>query len=428
MKRYFKYIKIPAVILLLCYVLLGCVSQEDGNSEKEITLVFKHGKIAGDPRSLKALLKKFEKFHPGIKIKDEVLPASTDEQHQFYVINLEGKSPDFDVISMDVIWVQEFAKARWIRDLTSVFGPEEIADFFPGPIKAISYKGKIFAIPWYIDAGVLYYRKDLLEKYGFLPPKTWHQLVDTASTIIKKEKNIYGFIWQGKQYEGLVCNVLEYLWGNGGSVFKNGKLTIYSKENTKALRFIKDLIFEYKVSPKLVITATEETTRHIFGKGKAVFMRNWPYAWHIFEREDSLLRGKVDICPLPSFPDYESASVLGGWQLGINRYSKHPEEAEELIKFLTSPGAQKTLALTVGYKPPRRSLYHDRDFIKKQPFIAGLYDIFMKVRPRPVSPYYVMITQIMQPEFSAAISGIKTPEAALKSISKQIDYLLKLEE
>lgn len=416
------------VILFLCYVLLSCVSQEGENSTREITLVFKHGKIAGDSRPLKTLLKKFQKSHPGIDIKDEILPASTDEQHQFYVINLEGKSADFDVISMDVIWVQEFAKAGWIRDLTSVFSSQEIADFFPGPIRAVSYKGKIFAIPWYIDAGVLYYRKDLLEKYGLSPPKTWYQLVDIASTITKKEKDTYGFIWQGKQYEGLVCNVLEYLWGNGGSVLKNGEVTIYSKENAKALKFIKDLIFKYKVSPRLVITATEEATRHIFGKGKAVFMRNWPYAWHIFEREDSLVKGKVGICPLPSFQDHESASVLGGWQLGINRYSNHPKEAEKLIKFLTSPEAQKTLALTVGYRPPRRSLYHDADLIKREPFIAGLYDIFMKVRPRPVSPYYVMITQIMQPEFSAAISGIRTPEAALKSISKQIDYLLKLEE
>lgn len=427
MEEVFKNMKSIFIVILLFCLLWSCASQRDRDSKK-ITLVFKHGKIAGDPRPLKTLLKKFERFHSGIDIKDEVLPASTDEQHQFYVINLEGKSADFDVISMDVIWVQEFAKAGWVRNLKSVFSPEEIADFFPGPIKAASHKGKIFAIPWYIDAGVLYYRKDLLEKYGFSPPKTWYQLVDIASAIIKEEKGIYGFIWQGKQYEGLVCNVLEYLWGNGGTVFKNGGLSIYSKENTKALKFVRDLIFRYKVSPRLVITATEETTRHIFGKGKAVFMRNWPYAWHIFEREGSLVKGKVGICPLPSFPGCDSASVLGGWQLGINRYSKHPREAERLIKFLTSPEAQKALALTIGYKPPRKSLYHDPDLMKREPFIAGLYDIFMKARPRPVSPYYTMITQIMQPELSAAISGIKDPEAALKSISRQIDYLLKLEE
>jgi len=421
MKRYLL------IILLLSCVLLSCAQKGDKDS-KEITLVFKHGKIAGDPRPLRALLERFEESYPGIKVKDETLPSSTDEQHQFYVINLEGKCKDFDVISMDVIWVQEFARAGWIRDLSSVFGQEEMADFFPGPIRAVTYKGRVFAIPWYIDAGILYYRKDLLEKYGLLPPKTWYQLVDIASTIIKKERGIYGFIWQGKQYEGLVCNVLEYMWGNGGGVFKDGRLSIYSKENIEALRFIRDLIFKYKVSPRLVTTATEEVTRHIFGKGRAVFMRNWPYAWHIFEREGSVVKGKIGICPLPSFPGFQSASVLGGWQLGINRYSKHPKEAEKLVKFLTSPYAQKALALSIGYKPPRRSLYCDPELIEKSPFIARLYNIFLRARPRPVTPYYMMIAQIMQPEFSAVISGIKEPKAALRSINRQIDYLLRLEE
>lgn len=408
-------------------MIIGCTKSGDGKKDV-VTIIFKHGKIAGDPDPFNRLIKRFEQDNPGIKVKDETLPATTDEQHQFYVINLEGRSSDFDVLSMDVIWVPEFARAGWLRDLSNMLSEKDKADFFPGPMQAVTYKYRVYAIPWYIDAGVLYYRKDLLEKYGFSPPQTWQELVKIAQFIISREDGLYGFIWQGKQYEGLVCNALEYLWSNEGDVLKDGKAVIDSPENIYALSFMRDLIAKYKITPPLVTTAIEEPTRHIFGSGKAVFMRNWPYAWNIFEKEGSPVRGKVGVAPLPSFRKGISASTLGGWQLGINRYSKHPDAAERFVKFLSTEEAQKTLSITIGYKPSRKSLYKDRDLIKEQPFIAGLYEIFLNARPRPVSPYYMMMSQVLQPEFSAAISGIKTPEESLKSAQRQIEHILKAEE
>ena len=410
--------------LCLSFLLLSCTSSVE---DKTVTLVFKHGKIAGDPELFRQLLDRFEKENPGIKLRDETLPASTDEQHQFYAINLEGKSADFDVLSMDVIWVPEFARAGWLRDLTDILPQGKRKDFFPGPMEAVTYKNTVYAIPWYIDAGVLYYRKDLLDKYKFGAPKTWQELVKTARYITAREKGMYGFIWQGKQYEGLVCNVLEYLWSNGGDVLKDGRCVINSPENVQALGFMRELITKYKVTPDLVTTSIEEPTRRIFGDGKAVFLRNWPYAWNIFENEGSFIKGKVGVSTLPSFPGHESASTLGGWQLGINKYSRHPEAAEKLIRFLTSEDSQKRLALTIGYKPTLKSLYNDRDLISEQPFTVSLYDIFMKARPRPVSPYYMNMTQVMQSEFSAAISGIRTPKEALDSAQKQITHILEAE-
>jgi multiple sugar transport system substrate-binding protein len=205
-------------LIILCLILFaGCIKAEDRGAALNV-IVFKHGKIAGDTELFRQLLDRFEKENPDIKVNDETLPASTDEQHQFYAINLEGKSSDFDVLSMDVIWVPEFARAGWLRDISHLLPLKEREEFFPGPMDAVTYKGKVYAIPWYIDAGLLYYRKDLLKKYGFSPPKTWQELVETAQQITAKEKDIYGFIWQGKQYEGLVCNVLEYFWSNGGDV------------------------------------------------------------------------------------------------------------------------------------------------------------------------------------------------------------------
>lgn len=399
---------------LVCLVVFGCKgnSPDDG----DVNIVFKHGKIAGDPEAFRALLDGFELLNPGIKVTDETLPASTDEQHQFYAINLEGGSIDFDVLAMDVIWVQEFAMAGWIRELEETFPPSEREAFFSGPVEAVTYRAKAYAVPWYIDAGLLYYRKDLLDKYGFVPPRTWQQLVSIATVVTGKEENLYGFIWQGKQYEGLVCNVLEYMWSGGGGILDEGRVRALTDANVKALEFMKDLIFKHGVTPGLVRTSIEEPTRHIFGSGKALFMRNWPYAWNIFDREGSKVRGKVGVAPLPAFEGHDSASTLGGWQLGVNSNSTHPEEAARLIKYLTSYGVQKRLALEVGYKPSRRALYDDEELKSAEPFISSLRDVFESARPRPITPFYMMITQVLQPEFSAVISGLKTPEEALKAI------------
>ncbi len=421
-------IHLIGLALLWCMSSLGCTERTpppDDNQGKIV--VFKHGKISADPLLFKAILDRFEALNPGITVKDETLPASTDEQHQFYAIHLEAEGSDFDVLSMDVIWVPEFARAGWVRDLSHLLPEEERAEFFPGPIEAVTHEGRLYAVPWYIDAGLLYYRKDLLERHGLPPPQTWHQLVASAHHVTAREKNLYGYLWQGKQYEGLVCNVLEYFWSNGGDVLRAGRLVVDCQENVEAISFMRDLVGVQRITPPLVTTAVEETTRHLFGNGKALFMRNWPYAWNIFEREGSPLRGKVGMAPLPAFPGMESASTLGGWQLGINRYSRRLEAAERLVSFLTSAEVQKTLALTIGYKPTRKTLYQDPELIGRLPFIGSLHDIFMKARPRPVSPYYMMMTQVMQAEFSSILSGIKTPEAGLGSAQRQIEHILGAE-
>lgn len=415
-----------AVLLLLGALGQGCQQEPSRTARTEQTIVFKHGKIAGDPGSFQKLLRRFERENPGLLVKDETLPASTDEQHQFYVVNLESKSADFDVFALDVIWVPEFARAGWLRELTPLLAPGEHQEFFPGPILAVTLHKKMFAIPWYVDAGVLYYRKDLLEKYNRSVPETWQELVETAREVTRKEKKIYGYVWQGKQYEGLVCNVLEFIWSNGGDILTaNGEPVINSAQNAAALSFMRDLIFRFGVTPPLVTTAIEEPTRQLFGSGRALFMRNWPYAWTIFNAAGSPVYGKVGVAELPSFPGRQKASTLGGWQLGINRYSRRPQAAEKLVRFLTSPSAQKELALGVGYKPARKTLYKDPDLLLEQPDLAVLFPVFMKARPRPVTPYYMLITSVLQPEFSAAISGIKEPAAALASAQKQVARIVE---
>jgi len=411
-------------VTLCAALLVGGCSEPPAGADKTVTLVLKHSKLFGDPDPFDRLLAQFEQGHPNVRVKREVLPSSSDEQHQFYAINLQAKSADFDVFALDVIWVAEFARAGWLRDLSHRLPPEARSAFFPGPLAAVTYQGRIYALPWFIDAGLLYYRKDLLNKYGYPPPRTWDELVQSARAIMAKEPELYGYVWQGKQYEGLVCNALEVLWSHGGEVLHDGRVVLDSGENRKGLTLLRDLI-QTQISPALVTTATEEPAREIFGRGKAVFMRNWPYAWRLFEREGSPVRGKVGVAVLPHAAGQASAATLGGWQLGVNQYSRHPEEAEQLAQFLTSEAAQKAIALAYGFSPPRKGLYKDSELIAAQPFLKDLYKVFERARPRPVTPYYVAISQVMQTEFSAAIAGIKSPEAALADGQRTIEDILR---
>lgn len=413
-----------AALYCAAVLTVGC-DQGSEKASQPVTLVLKHSKLFGEPAPLDALVAQFERENPGVAVRRETLPSASDEQHQFYAINLQAQSTDFDVFALDVIWVAEFARAGWLRDLSHLLPLEARHDFFSGPMQAVTYENRIYALPWFIDAGLLYYRKDLLAAHSLSPPRTWEELIQAAAIITSREPELYGFIWQGKQYEGLVCNALEHLWSNGGEVLREGRLVLDSAQNRAALGFMHALIADHGVSPPFVTTLTEEPAREIFGRGKAVFLRNWPYAWRLFERPGSPVQGTVGISVLPHFAGGASAATLGGWQLGVNRYSRHPAEAERLAHFLTSAEAHKALALAYGLSPPRRSLYRDAGLVAAQPFLTELYAVFEHARPRPVSASYIAISQVLQAEFSAAVTGIKSPQAALASGQRQIERILQ---
>lgn len=382
-------------------------------------IVFNHGKLSGDPQILSDILREFEQSHPGVTVRDEVLPSSTDQQHQFYAINLEGNSVSFDLLAADVIWVQEFAKAGWIQPVDHVLPASEREAYVAGAIEAATFKEQLYAIPWYLDAGVLFYRRDLLDRYGFVPPNTWPELAHITRAILDREQDpdLTGFLWQGKQYEGLVCVALEFIRGHGGTLM--GERTTESEE---ALGFLRGLVKD-GLSPSFVATADEEATRHLFGAGRAIFMRNWPYAWALFQGGSSPVRGKVGLAPLPSFPGHGSVSTLGGWMLAVPQRASHPREAGELLRYLTSSAIQIRIALALGYLPARRDLYREPSLLETKPWLAELAPVFLGAKPRPVTPYYLMISQVLQPDFSAVVVGLKTPAEALDSVQRQIERM-----
>jgi len=409
-------------LLLFCAALgLGCTQAGDRQQIPNTVLLFKHGPLSGNGAVLSELLRAFEQGHPGVIVREELLPSSSDRQHQYYAMNLDGGRAPFDLLGVDTIWVQEFAKAKWISPLDAYLPLAEREQFFSGPIQAATFEGRLYAVPWYIDAGVLYYRRDLLERHGVAPPTTWPDLVLAAQLILDAEGDprLAGFVWQGKQYEGLVCVALEVLRSNGSDLWGGDRARAEA-----GLQFLRETVAGHRITPVSVGMADEESTRQLFGSGRALFMRNWPYAWPLFQQEGSLVRGKVGIAPLPSFPGYPSAPVLGGWMLAAPQASPHQQEVGELIRFLTSPDAQRLVALEMGYNPTRRALYSEKSLIEARPLLKDLYPIFLEARPRPVTPYYLLLSQALQPEVSAVVVGRKTPREALDAVRRQVTRIL----
>jgi multiple sugar transport system substrate-binding protein len=413
-----------AVILLVSVLALGGCAGEFSD-RGPTTLVFKHARILGPSDPIPALLREFEAEHPGVRVKSESLPWASDEQHQFYAINLEGGSPGFDVMMLDLIWVAEFARAGWLLDLSPFLAPDEMAPYFPSAVAAATYDGRIWALPWNMNVGMLYYRTDLLDKHGLQPPETWDELVSQVRRIQTAERDprLAGYLWQGKQYEGLVVNVLEAFWANGTQLLaEDGRLFPEPRQAAESLARLRGLI-DKGISPEWVTAADEELSRRAFGDGHAIFLRNWPYVHDLFQAAQSRVRGKVGIAPLPRHADGAVAGgSTGGSHLGVSRRSAHPELALALVRFLTSERAQRAMVSAAALYPTRQALYHDPDLVRGRPMLPRIHALMLAGRPRPVTPYYLVISTTVQPEFSAVLVGLKPPDQAINEGRRRLEH------
>jgi len=418
-------VRLLAAWLGVVLLLAGCTDR--GTPSGPVTIVFKHAKLLGPVDPMPPLLAEFEATHAGIRVKAEALPWSSDEQRQFLVINLEGGNPGFDVMMLDCIWVPEFARAGWILDLTDRLAPGELGAHFPAAAAAARFRDRDWALPWFMNVGLLYYRADLLAKYGLHVPQTQDEMVAAIRRVRAGERNprLEGYLWQGKQYEGLVVNALEGFWAAGTDVLgTDGRAFPDPERAAGALAFLRGLI-EQGLSPRWVTAADEEITRRAFGQGEAVFLRSWPYAADLFELPDSPVRGKVGLAPLPRRDlDTPAPGSTGGSHLAVTRATRHPEAALALVRFLTSERAQRMMAETGAVKPSRPALYYDPALVRAFPSLPRIHDLTLAGRPRPVTPVYVMLSTVLQPELSAALVGVRSPELSVARARRQLDFML----
>lgn len=338
---------------------------------------------------LRSQLDKFEQ-ETGNKVTIVPMPSSTTDQFGQYRLWLAAGNSDIDVYQTDVIWAPQLADQ--FLDLTDA-AKDIVGDHFPSIIESQTVDGKLVALPAFTDAPALYYRKDLLEKYGKEVPKTWDELAATAKEIMDGEradgnKDMWGFVFQGNAYEGLTCDALEWVKSNGGGQIVEADGTISINNPQAAAAIDRAATWVGSIAPEGVLGYMEEESRGVWQVGNAVFMRNWPYAYALGNGDDSGVKGKFDVAPLPAGDGdgAGSAATLGGWNVAVSKYTKHPDEAIALAKFLASTEVQKERAINQSNLPTIPSLYEDKDVLAASPFMANWKAIFEQAVPRPSAP------------------------------------------
>ncbi len=366
----------------------------------------------------------------GNEVKFVSTPNSATDRLALYLQIMAAQSPDIDVFQIDVVWPGLLASH--LIDLNSYLPQGLKEQQFPAVIENDTVNGKLVAMPWFIDAGLLYYRKDLLDRYGARVPEQWSDLEATAKRVRDAERKagntrLWGFVFQARAYEGLTVNALEWIASNGGGTIidADGKVTV---NNPKAIAAIDQAAgWIGTIAPEGVLTYTEEELRGVFQTGDAVFMRNWPYAWALANAPDSPIKGKVGIAPLPrGGADVKHVAVLGGQELAVSKYSPHPEVAADLVLYLTSAVEQKRRAVEGSFNPTITSLYKDPDILKANPYMGQLAEVFADTLARPsriAGNKYNRVSAEFYNAVHATLAGNGNAAANLAALEKQLNRL-----
>jgi len=382
-------------------------------AEKEVTIKLITGAVGQEYEIAREIASRYMKENPNVTIEVFDSPDAVQDRLAVYLQYLNAKSSEVDIYQIDVIWPGDLAEH--LIDLNKYGLGEAAKDHFPRIVENNTVDGALVAMPWFTDAGLLYYRTDLLDKYGYSPPKTWDELEEAAAAIQKGERaegntDFVGFVWQGNAYEGLTCDALEWIASSyGGTIISPDKVITVNNENAIAA-VDKAAGWVGTISPKGVTAFQEEDARNMWQGGNAAFMRNWPYCYSLSMGEDSAVVDKFDVCPLPSSDGKGGAAALGGWQLAVSKYSKNPAVAADVVGFFTNYESQKYRAIEGSFNPTIMSLYKDKEVLDASPFFGSLYDVFINATPRPstaTAPNYNAVSV----EFFQAVHSVLTGKA-----------------
>jgi multiple sugar transport system substrate-binding protein len=267
----------------------------------------------------------------------------------------------------------------------------------------------------------------LLDGLGAKAPETWGELIDSAKKLTSSGKAKFGFLWQAKQAEVLVCDLVSFVGSNGGSILgPDGKtVSIADDAAVEAVQLMHDLIKKDQITPEDVLSWDEEPSRGPFTGGEAAFLRNWSYVWKIAQdKANSSVVDKVGVVPLPHFPNKKSAACLGGYQYGVNASSKNKEAAIEFLRWMSSPETQLRFATQIGLCPTRSAVLDDPKIAQEQPFMQQLKSVFIGAIGRPVTPKYPQVTLVLQSEVSRALTSGNV-KAALQTAKDKIQAIVK---
>jgi multiple sugar transport system substrate-binding protein len=378
---------------------------------------------ADEALQLQPLVEKFNQQHPDISLKIVEAPSDSNQVEDLYTSSfLLGNSP-YDLVYMDIVWTPKFAAAGWLRDISDRLTPEAAQQYLPGDLAGGKYQDKLYRLPFRSDAGMLYYRQDLLGQAGYQPPETFAELLTISEDLQRQGLAEWGYVWQGKQYEGLAAMFVEILQGNGAYWVNPDTLEVGldRPEAIAAVEFLRTAITQ-KVSPPGVTTYAEEETRLLFQNGKVAFLRNWPYVYSL--AEDSAIAGKYKIQPMVHGIGKKSGATLGGWGLGISTTTKHPDAAWQVLEFLSSEESQREFVVATGFLPSRTALFNDPEIVAKYNYYPQLLDVVQSSALRPPIAQYAQASDILQRYLSAAITGKMTSAAAMENAANETRDLL----
>lgn len=409
-----------AVLAVSALLMAGCGGGGGGGggggSDKALTargpITYVQGK--DNTNVIRPLLEKWNAAHPDEKATFKEQSEAADQQHDDLVQHFQAKDPNYDVASVDVIWVAEFAAKGWLQPLKDSFALDT-SKLLPATVKTATYNNTLYAAPVTSDGGMLYYRKDLVPT----PPKTWDEMMSMCS--IAKKHNMDCYAGQFFKYEGLTVNAAEAINTAGGVIVgEDGKTpAVNSPEAAKGLGRLADAYKNGNI-PRQGITYKEEESRHAFESGKLLFLRNWPYVYSLATTDgDSKVKGKFAVAPLPG-ESGPGASSLGGHNAAMSAYSAHKATAFDFLKFLESEQTQRTLVVQASNASALTALYDDPELVKKYPYLPVLKTSILNAVPRPVTPFYPAVTKAVEDNAYAAIKGDKDVQQALTDMQNAI--------
>lgn len=413
----------PLSILFGAFLLAGCAK---GSAKHETVLTFSGSALGAEGTLVAKQLQRFVQLNPGIRVELQRTPDDASQRHQLYVQWLNARVGNPSILQLDVVWTPEFAAAGWVLPLDR-YGPTK-SEFFPATITANTWANKLYALPWFADVGLLYRRTDLVSR----EPATLEEVVSDARTAMARRGGPrYGIVFQGARYEGLITGFVEYLGAFGGRIIDDrGEVVVNRPEAVRALEFMRDELYGSRVAPLDVLTWHEEEARFAFQNGNAVFMRNWPYpVAAMSDTAQSKVAGKFGVSPMPASgtaPAGHSTAALGGAQLAINAYTEFPDAAYKLIAYLTAPEQMLERAQAVGQYPTRPALYGDARL--KSALAIPLDNARRAIEsatPRPVTPIYTELSEILQIELHRALVRQAEPREALDAAAAKINALIE---
>ncbi len=393
-----------------------------------VTVRLLSGAVGQELELTQAAAQRYMDAHPNVTIEVFDTPDAVQDRLGVYLQYFETQSAEADLYQIDVIWPGDLAEH--LVDLYDYGATSAAAQHFPAIIKNNTVDGQLVGIPWFTDAGLLFFRTDLLEKYGYdSPPTTWDELEEMAQVIQDGERSagnadFWGYVWQGNAYEGLTCDALEWIESNGGGSIISPDKVITINNDKAAAAIDRAAGWVGTISPSGVTGFQEEDARNMWQAGNAAFMRNWPYAYSLGNADDSVITGLFDVSPLPAGDSGSGAATLGGWQLAVSKYSEHPDVAADVALFLTSREEQKIRAVEGSFNPTVMDLYQDSDVCAASPFMCKLYDVFINAVARPstaTAPQYNEVSTLFFQAVHSVLTGDNDALTALEELELDLE-------